>query len=298
MKLRLKTKTLAIIIAAALVLLIPVVVFFVRSPVLLVTDQAFALLYGEERIRSEQRNSSISLFRRVKLVSIADDAADDMVKIAISDVSTRPFCVIFPIRFTRAARLYREENTRIPVILLEGRSDGRFLSVLGSDINDYFVYQTDIDSDFYRAGISAAAFNTAENGRIAVLLESGILSQGMEAFLQGINSLENPPRASFSASINENFDDPDLICLVIAGAGIEYFDMGIETKKPVILFTWIDPAFLPDDVVLTIDDSPLVQAVHAVRMASAKAANGKIQSKFQVINKKNIDRVILRKIQK
>jgi hypothetical protein len=295
---KLRSKTLAIIIAAAFVLLIPVIVFFVRSPVLIVTDQAFIMLYGEERIRSEQRNSSISLFRRVKTVAVTNEAADDIVKIAISDVSSRPFCVIFPLRFARAARLYREENMQIPVILLEGRnSNERYLSVLG-DVNDYFIYQTDVDSDFYKAGITAAAFNTAENGRIAVFLDSGILAQAGDAFLRGINSLENPPGASFYTSVSENIENPDIFCVVIAGAGVEYFDREMETKKPVILFTWVAPLFLPDDVVLIINDSPWVQSVQAVRMAAARAADGKIKSKFQIINKKNIGRETLRKIKK
>lgn len=296
---KLRSKTSVIIIAAAFVLLIFIIVYFARSPVLIVTDQTFILLYGEERIRSEQKSASKSLFRRVKIVSIADDVADDIVKIAVSDASSRPFCVIFPLRFARAARLYREENTQIPVILLDGRNnDERFLSALGSDENDYFIYKTDVDSDFYRAGITAAAFITEENGRIAVLLDPGILSQAGEAFSRGVDSLENPPRVSFYTSIQENIENPDIFCVVLAGAGAEYFDREMETRKPVILFTWLDPVYLPDDVVITVNDSPLVQAVPAVRMAASNTANGKIQSKFLVINKKNIDRAILRKIQK
>jgi hypothetical protein len=293
---KLRPKTLAIIIAAIMALLIPVIVFFARSPVLIVTDHAFITLYGEERIRAEQRSSSISLFRRLKTVAVADEAADDIVKIAISDVSSRPFCVIFPLRFARAARLYREENMKIPVVLLEGRNNNeRFLSVLG-DINDYLVYQTDIESDFYRAGVAAAAFNTAENGRIAVFLDYGIMAQAGDAFLKGINSLENPPDASFYTSVPGNIENPDIFCVVIAGAGTEYFES--EIKKPVIFFTWVDPLFLPDNVVLIVNDSPVTQSVQAVRMAAAKAANGKIQSKFQIINKKNIDKETLRKMQK
>jgi hypothetical protein len=298
---KLRPKTLAIAIAVVFVLLILMIVYFARSPVLIVTDYAFTQLYGEERIQSEQRIASMSLFRRVKTVSLADDASDDIVKIAISDVSTSPFCVIFPLRFARAARLYREENTQIPVILLEGRnSDERSLSILGNDKFDYFIYQTDIESDFRRAGIAAAAFCTAENGKIAVFLDSGIPPQARTAFLQGLNSLENPPRASFNLSAAEIFEDPDIFCLVLAGAGTEYYDRETETKtkKPVILFTWINPAFLPEDVVLIINDSPWIQSVQAVRMASARAEDGKIQSKFQVVNRKNISRAILRKIQK
>jgi hypothetical protein len=296
---KLRSKTTVTIIAAVFVLLILIIVYFARSPVLIVNDQSFSMLYGEERIRSELKSASKSLFRRVKTVFIADDAADDIVKIAISDVSSRPFCVIFPLRFARAARLYREENSRIPVILLEGRnSDKRFLSVLGDDENDYFIYKTDIDSDFYRAGITAAAFITEENGRIAVLLDPNILPQAGEAFSRGIDSLENPPLVSFYTSMQENIENPDISCVVLAGIGAEYFDRDAEKKKPVILFTWIDPLLLPDDVVITFNDSPLIQAVPAVRMAAAKTANGKIQSKFRVINKKNIDKAILRKIQK
>jgi hypothetical protein len=169
---------------------------------------------------------------------------------------------------------------------------------LGGDENDYFIYKTDIDSDFYRAGITAAAFITEENGRIAVLLDSNILSQAGEAFSRGIDSLENPPDALFYTYVPGNIDDPDIFCVVLVSAGAEYFERETEAKKPVVLFTWIDPVYLPENIVLIVDDSPWAQSVQAVRMAASRTVNGKIQSKFQVVNKENIDREILRKIQK
>ena len=297
LNLKIKRKTLAIIAAFALALVIPYLVFLVRSPVLIVTDIGFVPLYGEARIRSESRRSSISLFRRVKTVSIADDAADDAVRIAINDVSFRPFCVIFPLRFIRSARLFHEESPRVPVILLEGRnSNDNFLSVLGGNLNDYFIYQTDIESDFYRAGMAASVLDMERNGEILVFHDSSLRPQAREAFLRAVNSLEKPLDTLFFTSFSEYTEKPDVSCVVFAGAGVEYLEKEIGT--PVIFFTWIDPALFTNDVVLVINDSPWIQCVQAVRMAAARKANGQIQSEFQVINKENVDKETLRKIRK
>jgi len=293
---KLKPKALVIIVSLALVLLVPLLVFFVRPPVLVVTDLSFISLYGQSRIRRETLMSSLVLFRRVKAVSVADDAGSDIVPFAVSEVSSSPFCVLFPLRFAQAARLYRESNPRIPVVLLEGRHGGGDFTSVGDNPNDYFVYQTDIENDFFRAGLAAAALDMGKNGKIAVFLESRIRTQAREAFLRALNSLEKPPEALFYTSFSQFSDIPDISCVVLAGVGAEYMEK--EAGVPVIFMTWIDPSLVPVDVVLVVNDSPWVQAVQAVRMVKASMGQGLIQSKFQVLNGKSIDRNVLRKLKK
>jgi len=294
---RLKTKTPVIIAIIVFVLLLPLIIYEVRSPVLIVTDLSFESLYGQSRIRRETFASSLALFRRVETVSVADDAGYDIVQFAVSEASSSPFCVLFPLRFAQAARLYRESNPRIPVVLLEGRhGDGTLLYSLGGDSNDYFIYQTDIESDFFRAGLAAAALDMGKNGKIAVFLESRIRTQAREAFSKALDSLEKPLEAQFFTTFSQFSDIPDLSCVVLAGVGAEYLER--EAGVPVIFMTWIDPSFVPFDVVLIVNDSPWAQAVQAVRMVKARLEQGSIQSKFQVLNGKSIDRKTLRKLKK
>jgi len=293
MKLRFKILIIIAVLAAAA----PVVVYFMRSPVIIVTDLSFIPLYGEERIRSESLFASISLFRKVETVSIADDASEDIVMIAVSDISANPFCVIFPLRFVHSARLYREKNPQVRVILLGGRqNEEQFLSVLGNKAGDFFIYQTDIDSDFYRTGIAAAALGMDGNGKIAVFTENSLLARAREAFLRGVNTLENPPETLFFTAISQFQDNSDISCAVLAGTGAEFFDR--EISAPVIFFTWADPSFLKEDVVLLVNDSPWVQCTQAVRMTAKYTEKGLIKSKFQLVNKKNIDKETLHKMLK
>jgi len=296
MKLQLKFLVI-IAVLALLAAVVPVIVFFIRSPVVIVTDLSFISLYGEDRVRSESKRASISLFRRIKTAGLADDASDDIVTIAVSGFSSGPFCVIFPLRFVHSARLYREQNPQIPVILLAGRqNEDQFLSVLGNKAGDFFVCQTDIDSDFYRAGAAAATINKDKSEKIAVFVEPYLMSQAKEAFLRGVNTLEKPPETLFFTSAAQLNENSGVSCTVLAGTGVEYFEK--EMSVPVIFFTWAEPAFLQDNVVMVVNDSPWAQCVQAVRMAAKKTENTRIKSEFLVIDKKIIDRETLRKIQK
>jgi len=297
MKIKIKFKTIAIFTVFTLVLLVPIFIYLTRSPVLIVTDLAFVSLYGETRIRQEGQLSSLALFRRVRIVPVADEAGDDIVQIAINNVSSSPFCVIFPFRFFRSARIYREQNPGIPVVILENRygSDSTY-SVINDNLNDYFIFKTDINAEFQKAGRAAVALDMGKNGKIAVFLDSHIHTQASDAFLLGMNSFENPPQAFFFNNFSQFYEIPELSCVVLAGSGAEFLEK--NEGIPVIFFSWIDPSLLTIETVLLINDSPLAQAVEAVRMVNAGQKEGLLQSKFVDLGRNHIDRKILRKIWK
>lgn len=312
-----KTKFIYLAILAFLVLtaLIMLFSFHARSPVLIVTEESFIGLYGQKRIQDEAFRASLSLFRPVRTVIVANDAGDDITALAVREISDQPFCVLFPSRFIRAARFYREQNPQIPVVILENRSQNTFV---GSDNPDFFTYKTDIENDFYRAGVVAAAIasvttpagsqNRAEsaltdlaadneqNRRIVVFAEPNIMPQAREAFLLAINDLEKPPETRFFTSFSQFSDSPDIKCVVIAGTGFEFLDR--KSGVPVIYFTWLDPFLVPADVVVIVNDSPWAQVVRAVRMINAGEDSGIIPSKFYVLDRKKFDRGTLRKITK
>ena len=313
-------KKIAFLITVVLVLLTPVIIFYSRSPVLIVTEEIFIPLYGTARTKLESRSAARSLFRPVKSVVVADDAGEDIIPFAIAGVSSRPHCVLFPLRFARSARLYKEQNPNVPIIILEGRfreETNSSHSIIGS-ASDYYIYKTDIDADFHIAGLAAVFFQiSAEQNRneeddeenhdpiankIAVFLENETRRQGREAFLQAINSQViddfqgRPPQANFYTAYSQFTMTNDISCAVIAGTGNEFFDN--NPGVPVIFFTWLDPLIIPDDVVLVLDDSPWAQVVEAVRMADEGVRQGKIPSKLRFINSKIIDRKSLHNMRK
>lgn len=279
-------KILIIIITAALAVLIPFAVYSLRSPVLILSEESFTALYGEKRIRKENIRNSIALFRRVLMVKTANDAGEDIIPHAVAEISSSPYCVLFPLRFTRSARLYKEQNPGIPVILLEGRR-------IETKSEFDFSYKTDIENDFFQAGI--AALELAAGGKIAVFLESSIDRLAREAFLRGIGE-EKASEVKFYTNFSHYHPVNELSCAVLAGIGAEFMEGNVDI--PVIYISWLNPGYVPQNVVMIINDSPLAQVKEAVRLFSAGEKEGKIRSNFLTVNSKKIDKKILRKIKK
>ena len=290
-----------LIIAAFLVFsaLVVFVVFWLRPPVLVVSDLSFLQLYGVNRFKAETARSSFDLFRRVKPVIIADDAGDDIVQAAVEGASKKPLCVLFPLRFARIARDYREKNQGIPVVLMEGRyaeAANPASFAIGDNTEDYFIYKTDISADFYRAGLAAAIIDGEKNEKIAVILESSIQTQAREAVSNALNDLEKPLQTSFFTVFSQFSGNQNISCVILAGIGAEYTDKFSDV--PVIFFTWINPELIPDDIVLVFNDSPTVQAVQAVRMVQAGMTKGQIPSKILYTGGKKLDKDTVRKLRK
>ena len=261
----------AIALAITLTFAIPLIIYHTRSPVLILTEQSFIRIYGEERIRRESFRSSLVMFRPVKTVIVANDAGDDIVQYAIAEISSRPYIVLFPLRFLRSAEIYKDHNPNIRVILLE--TSGYIQS---DRQNDFFSYRTDLETDFYRTGIIASSLDMENNGRIAVFFEDNISSRARPAFLRALEDQNKASNAHFFSDFSSFYDISDISCVVIAGTGFEY----LEEKKdiPVILFSWLNPSLAPSDIVMIIDDSPWAQAVQAVRLAETGIMTANIPS--------------------
>jgi len=290
-----------LIFAAFLVFsaLVVFAVFYVRPPVLIVSDLSFSQIYGVKRLKEETARSCFDLFRRVMFVVVADDAGDDIVQAAVEGASKKPLCVLFPLRFARIARNYREKNANIPVVLLEGRyseAANPASFAIGDNTEDYFIYKTDISADFYRAGLAAAIIDGEKNEKIAVILESSIQTQAREAVSNALNDLEKPLQTSFFTVFSQFSGNQNISCVILAGIGAEYTDKFSDV--PVIFFTWINPELIPDDIVLVFNDSPTVQAVQAVRMVQAGMTKGQIPSKILYTGGKKLDKDTVRKLRK
>jgi hypothetical protein len=296
---RLRPKTIITAASLALLFLVILIVFLARSPVLVVTDFSFITLYGEKRARSETVHSSLALFRRIKAVTVADDAGDDIIQLAITGASSKPYCVLFPLRFAQPARNYRERNPGIPVVLLEGRyAEGVNPSsfAISDNTEDYFIYKTDITADFYRAGLAAAVIDGEKKERIAVLYESNFQIQAKEAFSKALNDAGTTLQTSFFTAYSQFSGNQNISCVVLAGTTADYLEK--HSGVPVIFFTWINPELIPNDVILVFNDSPLIQTVPAVRMAVSGMTKGQIPSKILLTGRNGVDRRAIRKLKK
>jgi len=295
----LKPKTLIIALSFVLAAVVILSAFFVRSPVLIVTELSFAELYGKKRLHTEIAHSSLVLFRRVKSVAVADDAGDDIIQTIVEKASSKPLCVIFPLRFARVARSYREKKPEIPVVLLEGRyieGENPSYFAIGGNTEDYFIYKTDISTDFYQAGLAAAIIDGEKNERIAVFIESDIQSGANDALAKAFYDAKKPLQTSFFTSFSQFSGSQNISCVISTGVGAEYMEKNEEI--PVIFFTWIAPELIPADVALIFNDSPWVQAVPAVRMVKAGMKKGQIPSKILFSNSLKADRGAYRKLRK
>jgi hypothetical protein len=283
---KLPVRTLIIAAGAVLSVFTVFIIFQLRSPVLILSEDTFNALYGTERLKNEIFHNSAALFRRVKLVTVANDAGEDIIPHAISEISTHPYCVLFPYRFVRSAKLYKDKNPDIPVIILEGRN-------AGTSAEFDYKYKTDIENDLNKAGL--AAFLIAAEGKIAVFLESSIEKPVKDAFLRGLDE-EKAAETRFYTNYSSYDKNAEVSCAVLIGTGSEFIEG--NAGIPVIMVSWLDPGFMPLNVVIIINDSPLAQVREAVRLFSAGEKEGKIGSEIITQKGKILDAGILRKIQK
>ena len=305
-----KKKTIKYLIIFTFLIIILVtfsVIFYLRAPVLIVAEEVFIEIYGAKRLRRESFRNSLLLFRDIKTVVVANDISDDLVPFSVDSVSKQPYCVLFPLRFTNSAMIYHGANPGIMVIILDGRNNNEFKINSNPETSNLFKYATDIEADFFRAGVISAAFqlpppeneespvNENQKRHIIVFLESHLNQlygqKIKESFKQGINQHENPPEPLFYTSFSEFTGNFNLSCVILAGSGSEYLDN--KSGVPVIMFSWLDPYLTTSDTVLVIDDSPLAQVYQAVKLAESGTENGTIKSEFVISNRKKMDKNLL-----
>jgi len=299
------------VIGAALVL--PFVIFFIRLPVLIVTDAPFAALYGKSHLRRERRAASLALFRRVKPVMVADGAGPDVVNVAIQEAARRPLCVLFPRSQALAALRFHEQFPQTPAVLMSGLAA---VSEAPSPDGFLCVYGVDRQVDLYRAGLFAGILGgvpqkpvkankkdettviSQNSTRKTYVLwqDSYVQAAGMELFSRGIRE-QDPESVVIFAHTDAEMPDMKIVsCAVLTGAGAEYLEK--NPGMPLILFSWLDPAYTAQEVMALFDDSVWALAVPAVRMAVQKRAEGKIPSKPLIFSAKIAHNGVFRMLRK
>jgi len=277
-------------------------VFFARDPVLVVTDVPFAALYGERRIRQRRAAASFSLFRRVLPVMIADDASADLVVAALGYAAERPFAVVFPGRFHEAAQRFHSEFPDVAVVLFRGTGSGGVSGGAG-----FGVFAADRDTDLFRAGLIAGIAGAAfappppEEGeppqRIHVLVQdASVTDEGRAVFSGAAQSADPGSAVIFVSSAAEMPDMGIASSLVIAGAGGDFLER--NPGAPVVLFSWLDPAFTSGDVLVLFDDSHWALAARSVRAVSRGRYYGVIPSRPLIFSDRIADNDIARRLRR
>jgi hypothetical protein len=229
--------------------------FFTRAPALILSDLSFDALYGLSRGRLRQAELSLRLFRPVKKVMIAENAGFDALIFALEEASSRPWAVLAPFRYAQGLRYYAEKHPETPALILGGRENSREGQLLNLG--------TDTRLDSYRAGRAAAIFTREKDGGILVFQEEQNFPVNRDAFLAGLLA-EDCRVSPLYISGHTDYSDYDKFSCVVLGSIAPAF-LSRNTAVPVILFSWIDPAFSPENVKILFDDSPWGVSVAAFR---------------------------------
>ena len=288
--------------AFAIALAIPAgaaLVFFTRPPVLIVSDAQFVDLYGASRAKRQQVLASVSLFRRVKPVMVADGASPDMLLVAVTEAAGKPLCVLFPNVYASAAALYHEQYPEIPAVLFAGNADTSGFP----DPDDFLsVCRNDTATDLYRAGLMAGVLsgknNAPDQGQMSVvLLLNRPQDPEKELFAGGVNAANPDLGVVFAGNVSEMPEERTISCVVLAaGAGADHIER--KPNVPIIMFTWLGPEFIPNNIMAVFDDSPWALAVPAVRAALKNGGQVKIPSKPLIFSGKIADNGIFRMLEK
>lgn len=242
-------------------------VFFVRRPIVIVSDQAFELLYGKERNGRMSALLSVRAFRPVRTAIVAADAAPASAADAAAEAAGARGAafVLFPERYDEGARVFaaraRERFSSTHVALI-GTSQS------GAAPFDGVLIQSDYAADGRAVASAVLDLASRLRGRGTVLFR--LDGPGRDAFIAGFQqaaSVSAIPLELVAADAAIRIEADRVLCLVssIWSADLEaHTQLGI----PLVLITWLDRAFLPGGVIATVDDSPYALAYGAYRLAS------------------------------
>ncbi|MDR3145390.1 MAG: hypothetical protein LBU21_03865 [Treponema sp.] len=263
-------------------------VFFLRPPVLLVTDVSFERIYGGPRGMLVRAEAALKLFRPVKRVRLAGGAGPDMVVFAVEGASAKPFCVLFPYRYQEGAGRYAEGHPGIPVAVLTGR-------IRASGGGDMPRIMTDTRADLYRAGRFAAVF-AGGGGEILLLQDESLPPSEREAFELGLRDggFERAPR--YLRGNTEAAVPGNTAAAVILGPADHFLRQNLDI--PVILFSWTDPGLTRRNIKVVFDDSPLALAAQAVAAVPAPGETAELPSRVALMDQRIPEKEILLALKK
>jgi hypothetical protein len=255
-------------------------VFFMRAPVLVLTDASFDGIYGEKRAVSARLGLSLRFFRRVKAVRIHENSDTGMQVFALEAASSRPYCVLIPYRYAGGGKRYAEQFPGVPVgVLGVPFPPGREEEAAPSAGKLQFFY-TDRERDFYLAGRCAALLSGVSGGGTVLFYHGRDASAFRDALWQGMDDGPEPlsrRELRFMGPGMETSDFGGVSCVIFERSGQTFFEKAL--KIPVILFSWIDPGLTTEETRVIFDDSPWAQAAEAIVM-TVQGRSGSLPSRL------------------
>ena len=279
------------LIALSALLLIGILAFSLRRPILLISDQRFQELYGAGRARKSHIAASLRLFRPIRVILAPETGGYDILLFALEEKLHNPYCVVFPYRFEQEARIFARDFQEIPLFLLAGNAR----ALASSD--GLRIVSTDTHADYYRAGAIAALFatqNQGNTGEIVFFQDFSITSEDRDAFQQGLEDRGyqgNPLYINYQA----DYIPPETAACVVVRTGAERFLLE-KSAVPVIIFSWIDPALTPDKIKAVFNDSPWAQLVPLLRKGIPQEDQSTLPSEVFIHSKRISDARLLRAI--
>ncbi|MDR0473110.1 MAG: hypothetical protein LBH43_05525 [Treponema sp.] len=264
--------------------------FFIRAPVLLITDASFNSIYGAWRMKKKQAEVSLSLFRPFRLVTVSEGASPDLIAISVKAASSAPYVVFFPYRYEQGALQYSEANSGIPVAVLGGRAR------INQKKPELILVRTDYAADLYFAGAAAYLIAEGRQGNILFFYDGTMNNADREAVSSGVKDAGGSRNPLF-VSAGSNYSQWDnAACVITNGSATDYFEK--SQKVPSVLFSWIDTAMTPHKVKVLIDDSPPAVIVRAVKGLKNGEREFFLKSEYTLFPERFEDKAPAEKIKK
>ncbi|MFA6507573.1 MAG: hypothetical protein WCT14_15840 [Treponemataceae bacterium] len=253
-----------------LVFLCGLAVFIFRKPIIVVSDTAFEILYGEGRASISRIELSILAFRPVRLALVSENAAPfSAAEVAMSVAGPRgAACVLLPTRYRAGAEILLRRLPGTPIVLV-GESDPEVSR--GAMIS----FGPDRATDLYRAGLLSGKLAA---GQPLVLRIDGLRDSNLkEPFIQGV--------AESGCKESPSFLNPgEPLSAAVASSFVTNAAYAQDEAPCAIIFSWADPSLLPQEIKVVFDDSLYALSFDAFR-AGIRRVSGESPSAVRVLSR-------------
>jgi hypothetical protein len=220
---------------SGLALLFVGVLFFSRSGVFILSDEAELLIYGKNRAVWQAITAGIRLFRPVHILSLPE-SADEALKLSfIEKKAASRSIIITPIRYEEVAETFKQGHTGT-VVLLWGRD-----------------YTIDYERDLQRAA-SIAGPLAVQTGQVPALLLPPFMDDVRrdslkQAFDRGLTEMGFSQGSILIVNLSEPAVPLSSVTLFPADLALQ------NLSAPLIVFSGIRDELLPPSVVAVFDDT-------------------------------------------
>ncbi|MDR3301782.1 MAG: hypothetical protein LBT01_04530 [Spirochaetaceae bacterium] len=296
------------LISFVLFMIVITYLFFLRPPVILVTDIYTHALYGAEREQILIFEASFKIGRQVKVFRIMEETDSYTIAETIKKTKPAPEFVFFPFHYSDAAKIYADQ------IKQEGNPLTKTLvffyeETQAKNTDSYISITPDTKLDSYRKGRCAAILskeirlsheeNLNINKQINFIYDTQPNNDAQQAFEKGLAASGYFGKVNF-VNTRDMVAQDYLDCVVIEGPASLFFQSA--TGIPVILLSWFnDPIYFPDNVKIQIDDSPYALIPKIVSLPKNGFAAGsvlKVPATFKIIRNKIINKKLIGELSK